>query len=267
MIRAAATAAGGLTIRRRTKGARHLTDEPDRAAAIPLYHQIFLRLRDEVLAGLRPFGSTVPTEMELAQSCAVSRITARRALAELAAHGLVARRRRVGTTVVYRPPAKPIEAKMDQAVDSLLGFGRSTRVRVLALKRERAQSWVAESLRLAAGDPVLRAERVRYLEGEPLGYVVSYVPAALASHVTRRGLARQPILALIQEAGYRLGKASQVVAATLADPLLCRTLQVEPRSAVLRITRAVFDAADRPLLLTIAHYRSDRYQLRLDLQH
>jgi hypothetical protein len=29
----------------------------------------------------------------------------------------------------------------------------------------------------------------------------------------------------------------------------------------------VFDQEGRALLLTIAHYRSDRYQLRLDLQH
>jgi GntR family transcriptional regulator len=72
---------------------------------------------------------------------------------------------------------------------------------------------------------------------------------------------------LIKSAGYRIGKATQVIAAMIADPTLCRALKVEPRSAILRITRTVFDSNGKPILLTVAHYRSDRYQLRLDLQH
>ncbi|MGH8137117.1 MAG: hypothetical protein ACREVV_02815 [Steroidobacteraceae bacterium] len=51
----------------------------DRSAAIPLYHQIFLQVRDEILSGQRPFGSPVATEMELSHIYSVSRITARRA--------------------------------------------------------------------------------------------------------------------------------------------------------------------------------------------
>lgn len=239
----------------------------DRSAAVPLYHQIFLQLRDEILSGQRPHGSPIGTEKEISLTYDVSRITARRALAELAQHHFVARKRRVGTTVIYRPPVKPIEANMDQAVDSLIHFGRVTQVRVLAMEKEPASAWVAEAMRLGAGEWVLRADRVRYLDEEPLGYIISYVPIALANHITRKGLLHTPILKLIRSAGYQLGKATQTVAAMLADPQLCGTLKVEPRSAILRITRSVFDSGGRPLLLTIAHYRSDRYQLRLDLQH
>lgn len=239
----------------------------DRSAAIPLYHQIFLQLRDEILSGQREYGSPVPTEKELSESCAVSRITARRALAELAENHFVARKRRVGTRVIFRPPVKPIEANMDQAVDSLIDFGRLTKVRVLAVTKEAATPFVAEAMHMKPGERVLRAVRLRYLNNEPLGYIISYVPMHLGPHVTREKLADKPILKLIKNAGFRLGKASQTVAAVLADPLLCQSLSVEPRSAILRITRSVFDQGGQPLLLTIAHYRSDRYQLRLDLQH
>lgn len=257
----------GRKLRRRTEASAETAGAIDRTAAIPLYHQIFLQLRDEILSGQRARGSPVPTEMALAETYSVSRITARRALAELAEHNFVARKRRVGTTVIYQPPAQPIEADMDQAVDTLLGLGRVTKVRLLGLRREPASPWVAEAMHLGPGEPVLRAVRIRSLDDEPLGYVVSYVPAALAEHVTRSGLAHKPILQLIQDSGHKLGKATQIVAAMLADPQLCRALRVEPRSAILRITRSVFDHKGKPVLLTIAHYRSDRYQLRLDLHH
>ena len=239
----------------------------DRAAAIPLYHQIFLQVRDEILSGQRPFGSAVATEKELSKTYSVSRITARRALDELAQHHFVSRKRRVGTTVIFRPPAKPIEANIDRAMDSLLEFGRVTKVRVLSIDTEVAAPSIAEAMHIGPGERVVRAARVRYLDGEPLGYVVSYVPAALSNHVTRAGLTKMPILKLIKKAGYQPGKATQTIAAMLADPMICRVLAVEPRSAILRITRTVYDAGATAVLLTIAHYRSDRYQLRIDLQH
>ena len=56
----------------------------DRLQATPLYHQIFMQLREEITSGSRAFGSRMPTEEELSENFGVSRITARRALAELA---------------------------------------------------------------------------------------------------------------------------------------------------------------------------------------
>lgn len=239
----------------------------DRSAAIPLYHQIFLQIRDEILGGQRGFGSILPTEKVLSKMYAVSRITARRALDELAQHHFVARKRRVGTTVIFRPPAKPFEANIDQAVDTLLKLGQTTKVRVLSVSKETAAPWVAEAMGVAPGQPLVRAVRVRYMDGAPIGYVVSYVPASLGRYMTRSGLRQTPILRLIQNAGQKIGKATQTIAAMLADSVICHLLGVEPRSAILRITRTTYDLSGTPILLTIAHYRSDRYQLRIDLQH
>ena len=51
----------------------------------PLYHQMFTLLRDRILSGDIPCGSRIPTEFDLAEAFGVSRITAKRALDELAA--------------------------------------------------------------------------------------------------------------------------------------------------------------------------------------
>ena len=127
-----------------------------RTAAVPLYHQIFLELRDEILSGARALGASVPTEAELAAAYDVSRITARRALDELAQHKLVERRRRVGTTVTFQPPAAPIEANIDQALDSLLALGRATSVEVLDLAEESADAATAAAI--ATDAPILKVE-------------------------------------------------------------------------------------------------------------
>jgi GntR family transcriptional regulator len=233
--------------------------------AIPLYHQIFLSLRDEILSGARPFGSAVPTEQELGEIHGVSRITARRALGGLAQHGLVERRRRIGTHVSFRTPAAPIEGHIDQAVESLIAFGRGTQVRVIDLAGMEATAATAAALDIAVGAPVLRALRVRLIDNAPLGAVESFVPANIGIALDRAALTERPLLELIRAAGHAIGAGSQVISAAPADAALAALLEIEPRAAIIRIDRTVRDSAGRPLAFTTARYRGDRYRLTLDL--
>ena len=237
----------------------------DRHGAVPLYHQIYLQLRDEILSGQRPFGSALPTEQELSALFDVSRITARRVLSELAQHHYVERKRRLGTRVPFKPPAKPIEANIDQAVDSLLAFGQKTSVSVVEVSTDTPSPTIASALHLPPNQQVIRAVRIRHLDGEPLGYIVSYVPADLANVISAASLAKAPILRLLENAGRKAKHAEQTISAIEADPRIAQALAIEPRAALLRISRTVYDKDDRPFLLTFAHYRSDKFHIRIDL--
>lgn len=240
-------------------------NKPTQRDAIPLYHQIFLALRDAILSGERPFGTAVPTEHELVDIHGVSRITARRALDELAQHGLVERRRRIGTRVTFRAPTAPIEGNIDQAVESLIAFGRGTRVRVVEFGEEPVAAPADAELALPAGTPVLRALRVRLTDDVPLGAIESFVPAHLGIAFDRASLTKIPMLELIRRAGHAIGAGRQTISAVPVDPPLAALLETEPRAAIIRIDRIVRDRAGRPLLFTIARYRGDRYRLSLDL--
>lgn len=241
------------------------TSAVDRMQAAPLYHQIFLQLREEITGGQRALGSRMPTEQELALQYSVSRITARRALDELAQNGLVERKRRVGTTVIFTPPVAPIEGSMDRALEGLLNFGRSTQVRLLELETIPAPAPIAEALAVPVGSPVVRVVRVRLLDGRPLGHFVSFIPAGLGVKLTRSALRSTPMLSLIEQAGIQVGAANQTISATLADLTLSSTLDVDIGSPILRVSRTVFDADQRPVQHLLAQFRPDRYQIKLDL--
>lgn len=237
----------------------------ERKGGIPLYHQIFLVLRDEILSGQRPYDSPMPTEFEVGEQFGVSRITARRALDELALEGLVERRRRTGTRVIYRAPAKPIEADIDQAVESLIAFGRNTSVQVLEVARETADPSIAARLELPEGAKVVRAVRLRNFDGAPLGEITSWLPERFAKLADRRTLTNTPMLELLRGAGVKIGGAQQTIEARVADPSLAERLSIEPLAPVLRVERLVEDADNRPVLLTVANYRADRYRISLDM--
>ena len=58
----------------------------------PLYHQLMQRIRGDIERGVYPVGSRIPPEHELEKLYQVSRVTVRRALAELTSEGLLERK-------------------------------------------------------------------------------------------------------------------------------------------------------------------------------
>lgn len=238
-----------------------------RSDAIPLYHQLFLTLRDEIYSGKRATGSLLPTEHQLSDMFGVSRITARRALDELASQGLVQRRRRIGTTVVFEPAMKPLEASLEHTVEALLAFGKGTVVEVQELEEVPATPEVAETLLLAPGAPVLRAVRLRRQNDEPLGQIISHIPATVArGKIDRAALETRPLLSVVTDLGHMIVGGRQTISALSADPALASVLEIEPRAAILRVERVVTGEGDAPLLHTVASYRADRYRISLDLR-
>jgi GntR family transcriptional regulator len=251
------------------------TDQPPSAAKVngvakglpvPLYHQIYLILRDEIISGQRAFGSIVPTEQELSRIYGVSRITTRRALDELAQNRLVARKRRVGTRVVFQPLSPPFQGNINQAVESLRIIGRKTKAKLVELNEEDPEPAIKVSLALKPGEKVIRAVRVRWLDDLPLGRVISYVPARLGIAFTRAELEAVPIIELLEQGGVKFGAAEQTVSANAADAALASVLDIDIRAPILTVARTLFNTAGEVVLFTLSQMRADRYHLRLDLR-
>jgi GntR family transcriptional regulator len=59
---------------------------------IPLYFQLYSLLKHNILNGSLEFGYKLPTELALSKEFSISRITAKRALDELASESLVERK-------------------------------------------------------------------------------------------------------------------------------------------------------------------------------
>ena len=72
----------------------------------PLYHQLMQRIAMDIERGVYPTGSRIPPEHELEETYQVSRVTVRRALAELTGQGLLERKQGKGTCTVSMTPAR-----------------------------------------------------------------------------------------------------------------------------------------------------------------
>jgi GntR family transcriptional regulator len=146
---------------------------------LPLWEQIAHTLREDIRAGRYGVGDPLPSGQELSERFQVSKVTARAALAQLRAEGLVRGRVGYGVVVVERPPLR----RMSE--DIVWGDGFTAMVERAGLTpnvattvtRAPATEQAADALGVAVGDEVLVHTRLVRVEGRPpLFLATNYFP-------------------------------------------------------------------------------------------
>ncbi|HYF77095.1 MAG TPA: GntR family transcriptional regulator [Symbiobacteriaceae bacterium] len=231
----------------------------------PLHNRIRTHLLAAMKSGqLRP-GDRVPSEWQLAEQFAVSRMTARQALSDLTMSGYLQRRRGKGTFVAPE--------KLEQSLGNLTGFthdirrrGLTPHTQVLGAGSIPAGRRMALALDVGPEESLYVLERLRLVDGEPLALETAYIPARLApALLTCEGLSESLYKVLAEHYGIRLARAAQVVEVVPAGPHESRHLRVGEGTPLLRLERVARDATGRPVELAHSYYRGDRYRFTTDM--
>jgi len=232
---------------------------PHPEPAAPAYRRIMHDLLTQVRSGaLRP-GDPVASERELAAHFGVSVMTARHALKELEIQGIVVRRDRVGTFVA--PPRIQF--------NRLLGFSEQTaargftsRSRLLSRRYVDDDPEIPTRLALPSRTRLVRIERLRLANEQPLALEVCYLPAAAFPGLIDAPLDRRSLFNILEhDYGMKLAYADEEVDATSADPKTARLLNVPRGAPVLRVRQVLFTDSGRPIAYSLAVYRSEHYSL------
>ena len=154
------------------EGARSL----DRKSALPLWSQLEHELRRRMESG--EFSQRFPTDRELMEIYGVSRHTARHAVGQLGAGGILRRARGVGTSVDHRTFERSLGSlySLFQVVEES-GVPQHSRVR--ALDRV-VDAEAAAHLGLEPDAPLVLIDRVRFAGDEPLALDRIWLPADIA---------------------------------------------------------------------------------------
>jgi GntR family transcriptional regulator len=240
----------------------------DESSPLPLYHRIYVILRDQIAQGVYVVGSVLPSEHEIGAEFGVSRVTAKRALDELAAEGLVERARGRGTTISAKAPSArtwPINANFEAWRENLGDIGRNTRARVVEFSYTTVPSPICKLLNVDPAELVQRAVRIRSIDGTPLSQSTTYVPARIARTYSKQDMGKIGLIELIERAGVKVSSAEQRITATLADSITARRLDVKVGSALLLVKRIILDFEGKPVEYFEALHRPDRFEYQMSL--
>lgn len=203
-----------------------------------------------------PAGSLLPAESELAERFQVSRMTARQALQNLAAEGLIERRRGAGTFVAPTP--------LHRADSVLLSFTQDMQRRGMTASSRIVSAGLitspAEAVQLGRRPDtwVVRIDRIRLADGVPVARERATLPEEFKA-VLDHDLESGSLDTALTKLGRQWGKASGYVSARLASEDDAQALELEMPAALLVESRLVYDVEGRPVERTETAYVASRW--------
>jgi GntR family transcriptional regulator len=234
----------------------------DKSSPVPLYHQLYLRLRAEIHGGSARPGDLLGTEREIQERFGVSRATVRKALEELGRSGALVRVTGRGT-FVGEPPQRFGTPHLLSFTEELQRRGVVPDARVLSFGPVAATTEVARALHCLEGDRVLHIRRLRTGDGVPMVLVGHF----LAPHIAlERAELQQSLYATLEGVlGLRLRDAVHRVGAGLATAEEAAMLRIAERDAVLHFRRVTMDAEETPIVYERGTGRADLYDYSVHL--
>jgi DNA-binding GntR family transcriptional regulator len=232
------------------------------------YLQIARTLRKEIVDGVYPVGSQLPTEHQLCERFAVSRYTVREALRRLREDNLVASRPRAGTRVVPRP-ASSSYAQDAMSIDDLLAFAAGAQLTIESNAMVTIDGELADRTGLEAGTQWLSVRGYRQADGAsvPICRTEYYISRSFAA--VGRLLQRHagPIFPLIEDLfGVSVSQLHQEIAAVLLSPELADGLGVEAGTAALQMRRTYTTSDGEVAQVTLNTHLSSRFRYAMTMR-
>lgn len=225
----------------------------------PLYRQLMLKLRSDIASGVYPVHSRIPSEQELCETYQVSRVTVRKALAELTQEGLLKRHQGKGTFVGVPRICKDLK-DVNSFHDACRMMGCEPGTRVIHAQLVHAESEDREKL-MEGGEHVLEVLRLRTADNVPVMLETNRFP--LRYEWLMQENLNTSLYALLREHGIEADQAIHEISLCYATPQQAKMLEMEPGSALLQLYEIIYDQHGLPLHTSKQVIRGDRFTFRI----
>ena len=237
----------------------------DRDDPRPLHKQVYEALLAAIDDGRLPLRGKLPSERELVDLYAVSRITIRHAIRELIQQGVVHSQPGKGLYVTERGGGFELQV-LKSFTSIAVANGRTPGHQLIEATLMRAPLEISRPLFLAPNAEVVVLSRLRLLDDIPAVIQTDWIPAARVPGLLdlEWGIANRSLYGELRERyGIFPHRGQTTLSARLADSNEARLLQLPPTAAVLTVDQIAFDDRNRPVNMTALVHHPTRYPLTL----
>lgn len=233
----------------------------DKSYFVPIYYQLYKYYEKQITDGILKPGDALPTEMELAESLEISRMTVRRAIAELVVAGMIYTQKGRGTFVA-KPKLDNVVFDLSNYLDEIKQKGMNPHTKLLEAKIVKADALLAKRMRVEINTRCLFFRIVITADGEPLAYEAKYTVYSKRRPTLESEL-KDPYLSNLAAVHSDSVPASskKVLMASKAINEEPAILGVAPDSPVFLILQTIYDADNKIIAWGKSIYRGDRYKL------
>jgi GntR family phosphonate transport system transcriptional regulator len=230
-------------------------------ARTPVWKSIASALTEDIAQGRYDTGDKLPAEAQLAARFGVNRHTVRRALAEMAAGGLVHSRRGAGVFVAAKPTDYPI-GKRVRFHQNISKGGRIPAKQILTTETRAAAAGEAAALGLEPGDQVHVYDGLSLADGQPIALFQSIFPAERFPDMLTALEETQSVTAALKRCGiedYTRSETRITARQTTATQAL--HLRIPEGAPILRTTGINVDSEGSPIEYGRTWFAGDRVTL------
>lgn len=249
------------------KGRHSVNTTPENTAPLavdhhePLWVQAAEVIEQRVKDGSLPAGRRLPSERELCSQLGISRVTLRRALHHLVEQGVLRSSHGRGWYAQGRPD-REWPNSLESFTETAHRKGLVPTSLVLRAEVAAATLDEADEFGVAAGTELLRLERVRLLDGLPIGVDDSRIVLHHAPGLIEADFTTSSLLEELAAVGAEPVSADSTIESRGCPPDLAPHLDLAPGDPVLVMKQSMTDTKGRVVLVTTITYRGDRYRLR-----
>lgn len=234
----------------------------DRHNPTPLYEQIKLILREQILNSELSPGTQLPTEIELCQQFDVSRITVGKALNELARSGLIERIQGKGS-IVSRRPIQETFATISGFTETMQRHGLRARSKILSIEVVDGDLNLYKAFDLPANSHqhFMRFRRLCFVENRPAVILTTLMREELGQKFKEHELENASFYKLYEEIlGRKVVRNEATLMPVIATPEAVELLQVKPGSAHFLFRGLSYVEGDLPVELATGIFHGDLFQ-------
>jgi GntR family transcriptional regulator len=231
----------------------------------PRHEQISAWLRERIEQGTYGVDEQLPSESQLGQQFAVSRITVRRALQTLEGEGLIFRRQGLGAFVKDGRLSQGM-VRLTDFVEDMAQAGLEASSRVVFFDQVEPPGFVQAALHVAPGVRVCRLDRLRLGDNEPIAFDQTWLPVFYGQLLGGYDLQRETIYRILEE-DYEIPvlRGRYRIDAVNAEEPVAGQLGVPLGRAVLLIERLSLTTGERPIYIQRRYYRTDRVTYEVEV--
>ena len=248
---------------RTPRGASKGTSDRDDllARGVMLWRCIADDFEQAILVGKHDNGAKLPAESEIAARYGVNRHTVRRAMAELAARGLVRTERGSGTFVKTDKLNYPISQRMKFS-EIVTAAGHEAEGRLQGHRHEAANEDVARDLGINVGDEVVRLEILRAADRVPISVSTTWLPADRYGEAAKVFRRMRSITRMLEHFGVKSYRRKWTrISAGFTDAVDAGRLRLTVHRPILNTKGLNVTNNNKPNMLARARFSADRVAL------
>ena len=241
----------------------------DKFSEIPLYFQLKRIFLDRIRKRIYKINEAIPSELEIQKQFNVSRITVRRAIAELEREGYLNRKPGKGTFVTKYRIEKVTQELNDISswTETLKGIG----VKPGTVRKEIVQiippKEIAIALNLRPNEKVTKIKRWRTGNNVPFCIMTNYILSHIVPNIDKIAWKCESLYKILEEKyNIKFGVARETVEARAASKEESEFFKINLGSPVLVITRKTCNASGTPFEIVKSSNHADLYKYVVTLK-